>query len=150
MNKVVGSVVVVLLVGGVWYWYTATNANTGDTAIPESADSAVEARWVLENAGENEELFAPQTAVSLEVSSDGSVKKYAIGEYIGSCSEIGDSNWTLLENELTGVICWWAGGGNEIGIFKENGELVVKEGELDEGNAEIEGFRGNFKTLFAI
>ena len=58
--------------------------------------------------------------------------------------------WSLYESEKTGVICWWAGGGSDIGIFEEGGKLVLKVGSLDEGSAEIPGFRGNFQTIATI
>ena len=73
-----------------------------------------------------------------------------VGEYDGSCFVIENSEWALLQNEESGVICWFAGGGSEIGIFKEGSARVVKEGVVDEGSAEEPGVRGGFKTLFSL
>lgn len=77
-------------------------------------------------------------------------EKRVVGTYPGSCSIVEDSSWPLLENELTGVICWFAGGGSEVGVFYEDGKRVVKVGALEEGTAETEGFRGDFETAFAL
>jgi hypothetical protein len=89
----------------------------------------------------------PMTSVSLQVSSG---KKYLAGNYEGSCSEISNSSWPLLSGEKSGVICWWAGAGTELGIFEENNQLVVKKGILEEGDAETAGVRGNFQPLFKL
>ncbi|MEK7068304.1 MAG: hypothetical protein AAB964_00635, partial [Patescibacteria group bacterium] len=66
---------------------------------------------------------------------------------VGNCFSVAGSSWELLENELTGAICYSAGGGKEIGVFEEGGTLVLKEGEVEEGGAETPGFRGNFAPL---
>jgi len=102
--------------------------------------------WSIENVGTEKETEAPITAVILRVNG----VAYDVGTYTGSCFVIGESEWQYLDNEVTGVICWWAGGGSEVGVFRENGALVVKTGELDEGSAETPGFRGNFRTLFEL
>jgi hypothetical protein len=89
----------------------------------------------------------PMTAVSLQVLGG---KKYFAGDYEGSCSPIASSSWPLLPGEKSGVICWFAGGGTELGIFQENNHMVVKRGTLDEGDAETAGRRGGFRLLFDL
>jgi hypothetical protein len=37
-----------------------------------------------------------------------------------------------------------------VGVFEENGALVLKKGELGEPTAETEGFRGNFTTITTL
>lgn len=88
----------------------------------------------------------PTTKVSLTANG----KTYDLGSYMGGCSVIETSSWTLLEGEKSGALCWAPGGGTELGIFSENGKWVVKKGTADEGNAETPGSRGNFTTLVTL
>jgi hypothetical protein len=88
----------------------------------------------------------PRTGVTL--TSGG--KTYPVGEFDGSCFVIEDSSWTLLPNEKTGVICWFAGGGSEAGVFEQDGKFFVRVGYLDEGSEEIAGTRGGFEQLFEV
>lgn len=111
--------------------------------------------WLLEKAGEDSETGAPLTRVKVDFK--GEIKKgYDAGVYAGNCFEIAKSEWELLENEISGVICWWAGGGDEIGIFKEDDKLVGKHGTLGAGSPATEdepaipNFRGGFEKLFEI
>ncbi len=103
-------------------------------------------KWTFEEKGQEKGTGAPLTEVSL--SYGGSTK--VIGTYQGSCSVIDNKAWTLLSGEKSGVICWFAGGGSEIGVFEEGGKLVVKEGFVEEGDAETSGSRGGFKSVFSL
>ena len=94
----------------------------------------------------------PYTEVSIMINGGRDI----IGTYEGSCIVIdnvtaeGKKNsvgWPLLKGELTGAICWYAGGGHEVAVFEENGKIIVKTGLLDEGTAETAGTRGDFKTV---
>lgn len=73
-----------------------------------------------------------------------------VGIYDGTCFDVAGSNWELVSGEISAVICYWAGGGTEIGVFEENGEYVVKEGVIEEPTEETDGIRGVFKTLFVL
>ncbi len=86
---------------------------------------------------------APTTQVTLSIAG----VDVPLGTYVGSCFAIPGSAWELLPNEVTGAICYWAGAGKEIGVFEEDGALVLKEGDIDEGSAEVPGVRGNFVPL---
>lgn len=147
-NILIGGLIVV---AGIAAWFLAPQQEQAVTDM-QSAPAleeveAVEAlSWRFEDAGMDEEISAPRTRVILETSVD----SREIGVFTGSCSNIADSSWELLEGEQTGVICWWAGGGSEIGVFDEGGQLVVKQGFLEEGTAETAGFRGDFSTLFVL
>lgn len=106
--------------------------------------------WRLTNAGENTEGM-PQTNVIAVV--DG--KSYETGKYLGSCSEIGASGGIdakgLLAGELSAVQCWYAGSGNEIGVFAhEDGGYQILVGELSEGEAGAGLFRGAFEIKIDI
>lgn len=102
--------------------------------------------WEMTDAGTDQVTGMPRTKVVVKYGD----KIRTVGTYDGSCAEIDGSSWALLENEKTGVICWWAGGGKELGIFEESGNLVLKAGDLDEGSEEVTGFRGNFVNVFEI
>jgi len=117
------------------------DANGG---VAASATGKIGINWKFESAGEKD--YVPQTKVTAIVSS----KPHVVGVFAGTCSEIGPSGGVdgkgLLAGELSGVQCWYAGGGNEIGLFAiEDGGVEIMVGELDEGSAENAGVRGNFK-----
>ena len=95
--------------------------------------------------------FAPTTRSDVPttvvyVTIDGT--EYSVGEYTGSCSDT--SLNSRLSGELSASLCWYAGGGSEIGVFEEGTALVIKVGQVDEASAETPGFRGNFKTVLRI
>ncbi len=75
-------------------------------------------------------------------------KKYDTGSYAGTCSQIKSAN--LIEGEVSAVLCWYAGFGDEIGVFKDSTGYVVKHGEVQEGTNEDKGFRGNFKEILSF
>ncbi len=134
----------------------ATDAMTDEPTVGVSRYFVVETgtlreinsgtKWILNDTGETTDSDAPMTAVELQIDEE----KRTVGTYEGSCFVIEESEWKLYEGEISGVICWWAGGGTEIGIFEENGVRVVKVGTIEEGSPEEPGIRGNFETLFAL
>ena len=106
--------------------------------------------WQLAPAA-NDASGNPQTDVSLDV--NGKVRK--IGTYTGTCNvlqmnEKGMGGERADVGEITRVQCYFAGGGNEIGVFAENEETFVKVGDLSEGDAETAPTRGNFKTVLTL
>lgn len=105
-----------------------------------SASGKIGVVWKFEDAGEKDNI--PYTQVSL----NGKV----IGTYQGTCAEIGAEGGVdgkgLLAGELSGVQCWFAGGGDEIGLFaKEDGGTEVMVGSLSEPIEGAPGSRGDFK-----
>ncbi len=104
--------------------------------------------WIFSDKGTDEATGVPHTQVSLTMND----KRYDAGTYEGNCSQIASANssWQLLAGEQSGVICWWAGGGIELGVFEENGKLLIKKGLLDEGGEQTPGLRGNFETLLPL
>ncbi|MBC7836274.1 hypothetical protein H7X87_00645 [Acetobacteraceae bacterium] len=144
MFKMVGGIVLVILaVAGGLYFYQQQAMKTASTQTATSTSS--ENSWSFKEADSSDVATgAPMTTVVLTRGG----REYTVGTYVGSCSEISESG--LQESEVSGVVCWFAGGGNEIGVFSENGTYVVKVGDVDEGSAEEGGFRGNFKTIFPL
>ncbi len=139
MTKIFIAIIAVLALGG--GTYVAYEKKVGPFA--ETAPTQAEISWKFEGEGDDLESGAPLTRVSVTI--NGVVSD--LGLFTGSCSQIANSSWGLVEGEIDGAICWWAGGGEEIGIFKENDQLVIKKGQLDEGSAEVAGVRGNFELL---
>lgn len=136
IRTLIGVVAAVAVVAGGFYFFGGQAMSpTLSPQNPQSFD------WTFRELPEQEGI--PQTEVSL----NGRV----VGTYQGSCAEIEGSGWTLVAGEQSGVICWFAGGGKEIGVFAvESGGFEVMEGDLDEGSAEVAGMRGNFRILYTI
>ena len=106
--------------------------------------------WRLASAGETTDGM-PQTNVIAVVNGT----SYGAGTFLGSCSEIGATGGIdgtgLLAGELSAVQCWYAGGGNEIGVFAhEDGGYQILVGELSEGEAGAGLFRGAFQIKYDI
>lgn len=134
---VIFAVVVVILGYGLQMYQAGT-------VVEEPAP--VQYSWNFTEAGVDENSQAPITRVTLIA--DG--VSYDAGLYSGSCFEMERSPLALLPNEIAAVVCWFAGGGNEIGLFEEDGRTVAKVGIVDEGSAEVPPFRGDFTPLFEI
>jgi hypothetical protein len=137
--------------GGWWYFNILPASQDSTIVVPNSATSTKPVsqwQWQFDPAGEDPATGIPKTNVTLR---NGSTS-YSIGATEGNCFDVAQSDWKLLteEGELAGAICWWAGGGTEIGVFSDDGRAIVKIGDVDEGTAEGGGTRGNFRTLFAI
>lgn len=143
-----------LIIGGGYYWYSQ-NEQTGvnDFEIEEvstnNSDSGTLITWRLEDAGETDNI--PYTNVKVMV--NGST--YDMGKFQGSCAEIGASGGVdgqgLLAGEISAVQCWYAGGGDEIGVFaQEDGGYDIMVGSLDEGIEGGEGFRGDFEIVHTL
>lgn len=123
-----------------------------DESVAVSAEASIS--WKLEDAGEYD--YSPHTKVSVII--DGTT--YDTGTYQGTCKEIDEDGGTiwigaekggLLAGELAAMQCWWGGGGSEIGVFAhEDGGYQIMVGKLDEGSAELPGFRGDFEVTIDI
>ncbi len=107
-----------------------------DTSAPVSPNEGPY-QWRFVEWGTDE---MPQTQVALVANG----KSHIIGIYDGSCAVM---EGEYLEYEVSKVICWFAGGGHEIGVFEEPGQVVVRVGDVDEGASGIPGFRGNFTLV---
>ncbi len=106
-------------------------------------DASTTISWKLTPLAERDHI--PYTKVEVVV--DGTL--YTVGDYQGSCSELGASGGVdgkgLLAGELSAVQCWFAGGGDEIGVFAhEDGGYQILVGALEESIEGSAGFRGDF------
>ena len=102
-------------------------------------------KWIVSEAGVNAQ-GTPHTNVSVQVGG----REYQAGTYAGSCIEVPLLGWEFVPGELSAVLCWFAGGGTELGVFQEGESLVLKKGSVDEGTAEAPGTRGPFETILLI
>ncbi len=148
MAWILGIVLVVVLIGGAYYVgkkeaVAPTTETPTETTQDTTSEKMIAPKWTFIDKGEDAQTGAPMTQVSVTFA--GTTRD--LGVHQGSCSTIEGSSWTLVDGELSGAICWFAGGGVEFGIFKEGNNYVVKQGDLDEGSAEDPGLRGNFRTL---
>lgn len=149
----------IIVIGGVGYVALnpgVTNAPTEeatDTTVEDSSDTSASAEakisWQFIDAGERE--YIPYTKVLVTVGT----KVYDMGEFQGSCAEIGANGGVdgkgLLAGELSAAQCWFAGGGDEIGVFAhEDGGYDIMVGTLEEPIEGSAGFRGNFEVKIPI
>lgn len=114
-------IIFVLLVaaGGGFYWLVLRKP-VKTTPKPEQIS------WQFEDMGQDPRSDCRLTKVKLGIGD----KIYDLGTYLGAdCSAMAVN--LLSKNEISGVVCWCAGG-DEIGVFKENGKLVVKSRGLTE------------------
>lgn len=125
--------------------YLQERATEPETPLVVEAPPIVHAPiWTLEQVPTEGDV--PQTRVSLSDTN----ANYPLGVFDGTCFLIEESAWELLPHEETGVICYWAGGGVEIGVFNNNGVRTVEQGIIEEPSAEFEGLRGEFLTIKAL
>lgn len=109
------------------------------------ADAKTTITWKLTTLAERDNI--PYTNVTATVNG----KVYNTGDYQGSCSEVGANGGVdgkgLLAGELSAVQCWYAGAGDEVGVFAhEDGGYQIMAGSISEPDGEgSTGFRGDFK-----
>ncbi len=137
-GKAWAAVLAIIIIIGVGAYFVYTNGKTEPVVLDPSAYS-----WQFSDKSEGAEV--PRTEVKL-IAGAGTYN-HTVGVYDGTCAE---QETDLLAGEKSKVVCWWAGGGKEIGLFEEAGQLVVKVGDVDEGSEETEGFRGNFQVIHTI
>lgn len=140
--KIILAIIVLFLAAGTIYAMRKV-APPADEHMIQPDDVSRARAWVITDLGIDEKTGMPKTQVGLIANG----KEHDIGTFGGSCKQqVSDP----LPNEKEKVVCWFAGGGQEIGLFDEGGRTVVKVGDVDEGSAETEGFRGNFHTELTL
>ena len=118
----------------------------GDTINPYVVENPItkdDVAWNFRESVESDGLNPPETEVELQIKD----KKYPAGAYEGSCST---QNVDLLLNQISGAMCWWAGGGVELGVFVEDKKTVLKRRPVDEGSAEYPSFVSSFEKFLEI
>ncbi len=147
---IIAVVVLVVAISAVYFYMQKTGEQAGTNRAEVLAAPAQSYKWSFVES-EPDEQSVPYTTIS--ITTNGNTR--AVGKYTGSCHEVEAGQTGILSesadpNEVSRVQCWFAGGGNEIGVFKEGGRVVVKVGELGEGDAENPAFRGNFQAVLEI
>jgi hypothetical protein len=142
--------VVIVLIAAGFYLFTAGRASAPTQPVasttPESDKLAARnITWKIIET-EDDAQGTPHAEVSVTV--DG--KTTVVGTFAGVCKDIAASGGIdgkgLVAGELSAVQCYWAGSGDEIGVFAhEDGGYDIMVGELGEPTAEDPAFRGNFK-----
>ncbi len=102
--------------------------------------------WIVSDSGSKNRAGAPLTNVSLSLNG----KESSVGAYEGSCAEIGVPEWPLLEGEKAGLACWFETAGTEIGVFEEQGHLVLKKAPLSVGVDGASIARGAFEVMRSL
>ena len=144
MERTLGLIVlagVILAISLVFLGPTSSGPETPQSPARATQDRTFAWRFVTKEA---EGELPPRTQVALITNGE----VYDLGEYAGSCAEL--SNDQRLSGEVAGVLCWWAGVGDELGVFLEKGSYVVKHGVQEEPTAESEGSRGNFEQMVVL
>ena len=151
-KKIVWGLGIIILAGIAWYMWGGAGQKVADTS-PDNAplSGKIVPNWKFESQGVDETIGAERTKVTLILGDT----TYDAGTYNGSCAEIGATGGVdgkgLVAGEVSGVQCWFAGGGDEVGLFSKDGTLTLQHGELGEPQGDGTGaFRGNFKTLLTI
>lgn len=109
---------------------------TAPTTTTSPANVTPNITWHFKDAGEGAQ-GEPLTVVSVSVNE----KTYDLGQQIGSCFV---TEWEPLPASLSGAICYFAGGGVEFSVYRENNAYVLKTSDVDEGDPEHPGVRGVF------
>ena len=138
--------VCVLIVLGIIIWYPKTSTEEGAQNTNEDVATVSQAlyfEWTITDMGQTD-LGIPKTELTLNVTGD-MKKDFLVGTYDLTCAQ-----QTIKGNEISAIACWFAGGGVDIGVFKENGLYVVKQRDVDEGTAEDGGTIGEWKTILEI
>ncbi len=107
-------------------------------------DSSTSISWKLTTLPERDHI--PYTNVAVVI--DGTT--YPVGDFQGSCTELGANGGIdgkgLVAGELSAMQCYFAGAGDEIGVFAhEDGGYQIMVGALEEPIEGGAGFRGDFK-----
>lgn len=130
-----------------------TTSSTAEQAAPD--EEAVEPggkmkpyAWTFTTLGEDEGTGAPR--VQVRVTDNVTGRTYDAGTSLGGCFVAEDTPWGLIDGAESAAICYFAGGGDEYGIFRDGDQVLLRKGTVEEGTAETEGMRGDFQTVTAI
>ena len=143
---VIGGLSIALLVGGFWFLVWSENPNEPEELPVDlsEADTPVAPRVVWESAVVREDAFGMPVS---EVHATIAGTRYDMGTAEGTCAEMTEN---LLINEASAYVCWFAGAGTEFGLFERGGTVTLEKGVIEEGSAEVEGYRGDFTIIHTI
>ena len=117
-----GVVVLIVVALVAWFGYNSVRSQAlVDQTLREQFT------WTLVPAQPDPKAPGPRTSVNLKIAD----VSLPLGTYPGDCAIVDGTSLVPLSGELTGVVCKKDTSGIEIGIFKENGNPVLKKGSLD-------------------
>jgi hypothetical protein len=135
-----------VVVAGVCY-FTSKHKNIvirdHDPVVDYTALTASDIVWSYETDESEIDTTGPENTVSVTIKG----KKFRVGKYLGVCSERPADQREV--NEVSGIRCWWAGAGDDIGVFNMNGAMIQHR-QVEEGTAEEGGFIGEFKVIYSL
>lgn len=134
---------------------TAPTTNSGNTSAGATTGGTLKIDrkviWIFTEAKPKNDI--PQTSVTVDINS----RKIPLGTYEGSCSisvdkehQANSSERLLPKGSISGVVCWYAGGGISIDMFDNGKTISIKKATIDEGTAEGGGGYGPYETIVDI
>jgi hypothetical protein len=127
----IGIILLIVVALIAWFGYSSIRSQSlVDQTLREQFN------WTLVPAQPDPAAPGPRTTINLRITD----VSMPLGTYPGSCQIVDGKSQALLEGELSGVVCVSAGTGVEIGIFKENEQLVLKKGEIASGSTRGSNF----------
>jgi hypothetical protein len=136
-NKTTTIIIIILIIIGVFV-YIRNNTNKDVSSPLPTPVTTNDIKWSFDKVGDN--------STKVDVRIHGTT--YDVGTYTGTCTERIKTD--LLENEISAVLCYFAGSGDEVGIFKDGKDYTIQVGEVQEPSAEGPAFRGNFRMLTVV
>ncbi len=143
--------ILVLLIGGFFalnsYIYHEKQGDSPAGIQEEKAPESPRFDWVIAPSSRHEETM-PWEEVYLFINGE---EKMHIGEYL-NCDGLVTGALERYDGAVSVKTCWFGGGGNDFGVFFENGAYVVKVRETSEsGGPEVRAEPyGPWKTLTTI
>ena len=138
MDKKYVIVIALLVVAvlGAWALSSRLNSTKVDPVVVEQFG------WKIADQGTAPGTTTPRASVALSIAG----VDVPLNTYAGTCTAIDGTKVTLLEGEVSGVICMHEGRGQEIGIFADaENKLTLKQGEVVDSSGTLS--RTNFVEL---
>jgi len=126
-------IVALLIIIGLGGWFAYYVSNTQPLVDDTLRDQFV---WHITPGQPLPDKVGPRTNVTLQIAT----VTLPVGDYPGNCELIDTKTTPLLTDELSGVICRSGDTGTEIGIFTQNGELILKQGAIAGADARGANF----------
>ncbi|HVV38961.1 MAG TPA: hypothetical protein VHD31_01415 [Candidatus Paceibacterota bacterium] len=129
----VSVIVALLIIIGLGGWFAYYISHTQPLVDDTLRDQFV---WHITPGQPLPDKIGPRTKVTLQIAD----AVLPVGTYDGNCELIDAKKTSLMTDELSGVICRNGTTGMEVGIFKQNGELLIKQGPIKTENGRGQDF----------
>jgi hypothetical protein len=125
--------IILLVVVGLIAWF-GYNSIRSQSIVDETLREQF--TWTLVPTQPDPANPGPRTMVNLKIAD----VNMPLGTFAGNCQIVDGKAQALLQGELSGVVCTTGTTGVEIGIFKENEQLVLKRGDIASGSTRGSDF----------